>query len=913
LAALDRGRDRPLILLSGPAGFGKTTLLSQWLAAPPAPRLVSWLTVDARDDVAGFVAHLVAALRALAPGTGRATLGLLRLPGTVQPVDLGGTLAGELVTLDDDVVLVLDDVQEVADPGVYDLLDALLLHPPPRLHLVLATRLDPPLPLGRLRARGQLLELRAADLRFTADEASRFFVRAFPVPPSPEVAALLSDRAEGWAAGLRLAAVAAEGPQGQAATAALTAAFASRRQALVLEYLLEEVLDRQTPPLQDFLLRTAVPERLCAPLAAALLVAGGEHPEGAVPAPNAHGNGTQPGEVFLAAVLRANLFLIPLDEPARPAGAALSGAADTVDWYRYHSLFRDLLFRQLGARLGQSAVAALHARAGAWFAARGMVEEGVVHLLAAGDHEAAAALVERYVYPALNTDAWPALERWLNLLPPTLVRQRANLAVAMAWVAYFRGRFGAIPPLLATVRSLLDAPPAGERATDGGGGEAERRTLEAELDTFAAVLRWIEGDAPEALAVARRALAYLPEGYHRARGLAAAYGALAALVCDGAEAAVRWLDPLPASGGRGAPALVWALPGVGCALLLGGRYQEAMRAGRAALREGPRVGQVGALSWGHVLLGAVQYERDHLEEAAEHFAAAVALRDETTLLPLREGTFGLALALQAQGRPVEAAAALEQIEDALLKTANAAQLVVVDAFRVRLALLRDELAPAWGWVHTDDPALPNWLLGLMDVPVLTRVWARVRLGSETPAPAAALAAAAADLTNLLAEAERAHVVTRQAQVLALLALTQDALGQADAAVNSLRRALELGEPAGLLRSFLDLGPPLLALLRRLAARRAPSSYLDRLLAAGTRAMPAAAGGLGALPEPLTGRELEVLQRLGRRWSNKEIATDLHVTPETVKTHVAHLCAKLGAAGRREAARRAAELGLLPST
>src|SRR5262245_4840794 len=249
LAALDRGREYPVVLLCGPAGFGKTTLLSQWLAAPPAPRPAAWVTVDDRDDAAGFVAHAVIALRALAAGTGGTTLGLLRRPGAVSPAELGAALADDLATLADPVVLVLDDLQEAADPGVYALLDALLRHPPPPLRLVVVTRLDPPLPLARLRARGQLLELRAADLRLTAPEAARFLAGALPAAPSAAAVAQLADRTEGWAAGLRLAAVAAAGlsRQGQSDPDAVAAAFAGRPPVAVLAYLLEEVLDRQPP------------------------------------------------------------------------------------------------------------------------------------------------------------------------------------------------------------------------------------------------------------------------------------------------------------------------------------------------------------------------------------------------------------------------------------------------------------------------------------------------------------------------------------------------------------------------------------------------------------------------------------------------------------------------------------------
>ena len=455
LAALDAGRDRPLVLLSAPAGSGKTTLLGQWLAA--GDRAAAWVTLDARDDAPGVLAHLVASLQPLAPGAGRATLGLLRLPGTVTPAVLGAALADELAGLAGEAVVVLDDLHEATDPGVGDLLDALLRHPPPALRLLVATRIDPPLPLTRLRARGLLTEVRAADLRFTAGEAAAFLDRALPAPLDAAAAARLAAPAEGWAAGLRLTALALH----DGADAAVPAAAAGRGRAHAQEYLLEEVLGRQPPAVQDFLLRTAVPERFCVPLAGALLESGPAGAGGQAAGPGPGGAGA-----LLAAVVRAGLFVSVLDAPpaaapvpAAAAGPGAAGVAPAETWYRYHGLFRDLLRRELRARRGPADERALHARAGDWCGAAGLVDEGVHHHLAGGDAGAAAALVEAHIHPALEAGRWPALERWLALLPPETVRRPA-LAAARGWLAARRGRFDALPALLPAARALLDAAPA---------------------------------------------------------------------------------------------------------------------------------------------------------------------------------------------------------------------------------------------------------------------------------------------------------------------------------------------------------------------------------------------------------------------------------------------------------------------
>ena len=427
-----------------------------------------------------------------------------------------------------------------------------------------------------------------------------------------------------------------------------------------------------------------------------------------------------------------------------------------------------------------------------------------------------------------------------------------------------------------------------------------------------AAVRFLAGDLAGTLAAAGEALERLPAALHHARGGAAVYAVQAALALEGGDAARRWLDAAAATGlpdGRDDRAVAWALVGLGAGLLWAGRLTEAEAAGRALLRQGAVLGIAHCRHWGHVVLGAVHYERGESAAAAGHFAAALAEPDATPLLVQREATFGLALVRQAQGRPAEADAAVDRLAGALLATGNTGQLAVVAAFRARLALRRDDAAAVRTWLRDAGDAALRWRGALLDSPPLTRAWARLRLAAEAPEPAAARTAAAAELDAVLAETVRLHAGRGQAAALALRALVLDASGDEAAALDALARAVALAAPGGLRRTLLDLDPPLGRLLGRLAAGR-PTAFLRELRAEGPPAAPGA-GHPEALPEPLTGRELEVLTRLGRRWSNKEIAADLHLSPETVKTYVAHVAAKLGVSGRREAVRRAEELRLLP--
>ena len=370
-----------------------------------------------------------------------------------------------------------------------------------------------------------------------------------------------------------------------------------------------------------------------------------------------------------------------------------------------------------------------------------------------------------------------------------------------------------------------------------------------------------------------------------------------------------------------------ALPGIGVALLLAGRHHEAAGAGRALLDLGRTLALPNARCWGHVLLGAVQYEWNHPQEAEQHLQAALEPRDRVRLMPLREGTFGLALALQAQGRAGEADAVLDRLSDALLRTANAGELARVGAFRVRLALLRGELAPARAWLPAAGGLPAHWLDSVLDAPPLTRAWARLRLAPEAPAPAAALAAALADVDALLAETERLHLVTRQAQALALRALAQHALGESEPALDSLARALDLGEPGGLVRTFADLGPPLAALLRLLVARAprarptaggcsppAPAAAPRGAAAAPPRRRPP--GPPGPAPERAGGAALgagswRCSTACAGSGSTRRSRPTCTSPRRRSRRHTANLYAKLGVGDRRRAVRRAAELGLLP--
>ena len=360
----------PLILVLGPAGFGKTTLLCEWLASSPLPS--AWLSLDDDDDDLGaFVAHVVSALQSAHPGAGDATLDLLRLPRLPSPAILGATLCDELIDLDTEVILVLDDYHAIAEPAIHDFLSALLRHPAPALHLVISSRRDPSLPVSLLRLHGHVAEIRAGDLRFTDDEARAFLASAVDLELDGSMIQLLQERTEGWIAGLRLAALAL---RSEANADGLAYAFELHGRRHVMDFLLDEVLVRQPAPVQTFLLRTSIVDQICPSLADAL-----------VDSPLGFGG----SQALLDGLARANLYVVPLGEDGL--------------WYRYHHLFRELLRHRLLLEVGEAGVAALHARASAWYEDHDAIEDAIHHALRdAAISTGAAEIVERHTSEALR-------------------------------------------------------------------------------------------------------------------------------------------------------------------------------------------------------------------------------------------------------------------------------------------------------------------------------------------------------------------------------------------------------------------------------------------------------------------------------------------------------------------------------
>ena len=885
-ARLDEGLARRLILVCAPAGFGKTALLADWARA--GKRLVAWLSLDAADnDPARFWRHAVAALDRAHPGIGERAAPLLGPPAPPSFERLVASLINELAARpgEDEVLLVLDDYHLIDAQPVHGPLAYLLEHLPPGLRLVLASRSDPPLALPRLRADGQLTELRADDLRFSTDEAGSLLREAIGGDlPSAAVAALAA-RTEGWVAGLQLAGLSLRGPHG-ADVAGFVASFGGSHR-YVLDYLTEEVLDRQAGELRRFMLETSVLERLSGELCDSV-------------------TGRAGSQALLEQVKRAGLFLVPLDE--------------VRGWWRYHHLFADLLRARLQAEQ-PGRVTALHRAAATWHEEHGLADDAVRHALAAGDADWAARLIERHFDAVLYLRSEEGtVRRWLAALPAELAGSRPRLLLAQAALAVASGRVEEAEGLLdAAERALADA--AHEPFEPSVGRAASvLANMSAGISLDRARLAQLSGDAEGSAEFASRALAALGEDEwilgSVARGNLAMAEMLRGRLPEAERALSSTIVQLRAAGeGFMTARRCYHLGQVQRAQ---GRLDAALDAYQQALEiatpaSGPALPAAGI---GHVGMAEVAYQRDELDAALRHLTEGIPLcRQLAYAAPLAAGLATQAWILQSEG---DQAGALDAMDEAgRAWPVPPGLLNPIPSQRARLLLAQGEVAAAARWVQERG-------LGADDEPVYQKerghlVLARVLLAQHHPAPALTL------LERLLTAASAQGRTGSLIELGALRALALADTGDQAEAVNALAEALTLACPQGYVRVFADEGAPMGALLGRLvAAQRAddtarivPLGCLARILRAfGRKVTPAAAtaGAATAVPglvDQLTAREAEVLRLLAAGRANQAIARELVLSLDTVKKHVGHVLDKLGAANRTQAVARARELGLIP--
>ncbi len=869
-----------LTVLSAPAGFGKTSLLVEWLAtvSDEAPA-VAWLSLDHRDnDRVQFWTYVVTAMRMAMDGLGVEPLQLLASSTESAEAALAALL-NDLHRLPKDLLLVLDDYHVITSPEVHDGMTFLLEHQPPQLHLVLATRADPPLPLARMRARGELIEVRAAELRFTAEESAAYLNGPMGLQLSERDVAALDGRTEGWIAALQLAALSM---QGRDDASAFIAGFAGDDRHIV-DYLTDEVLTRQSVGVREFLLKTSILDRLTGPLCDAV-------------------TGQDGGKATLVALERANLFLVPLD--------------DRRQWYRYHHLFADVLHAHLLDEHAEE-VAELHRRASAWFEANGGTPRAVHHSLAGGDPSRAADLMELAI-PAMRRERREAeLAGWLLSLPDDVVRVRPVLGVAFAGVLAQVSDFDTVGERLSAIERAVrpdggrwpEQPPPELVVVD----EAEFRAVPAHIEVYRAALALARSDLGGTVSHARQALSLAAPDDDLTRASAGGLAGLASWTTgDLAGAHAAFTETV-----AGLVRVGFIADVLGCCITLGeirrtqGRLTDALRTYQWALDLAAGNSAAAPLRGTadmHVATADVLLERDDLPAAAEQLAASERL-GEYNGLPQNPYRWRVVKARlrEAEG---DLDTALELLDDAdrVYVGDYLPNVRPVPATRARLWVRRGELASAVAWATQrqlsagDEPSY----LGEYEHTTLARL---LLARSRAERDGSALDDAVALLEKLLTAAEKGARHGSALEHLVLLALAHQARRDMPAALAALQRAVLLAQPEGYVRLFADEGPPMAALLKTLAKQSAASGYLRLLLAATTRGE-AHAPPPEQLIDPLSDRELDVLRLLGTDLDGPDIARQMSVSLNTVRTHTKNIYAKLGVTSRRAAVRQAQQLNLL---
>jgi LuxR family transcriptional regulator, maltose regulon positive regulatory protein len=864
-----------LVLVAAPAGSGKTTLLSQWLTTPVRPAIrVAWLSLDEADnDLPRFLTHLVVAVKAGVPVAVDDLEALLGSGGEAPTDTLLTALVNELDEVDGTTVLALDDYHVINDARVHDAVAFLLEHLPPRATIAMTTRADPPLPLPRLRARAELVEVRGADLRFTRDEADRFLNQVMGLGLSPEQVAALDTRTEGWAAGLQLAGLSLRGRAG--AEGFVDAFTGSHR--FVLDYLVEEVLGHQPEDVRRFLLDTAVLDRMTGPLCDAL-------------------TGTGDGRARLQQLDRANLFVIPLD--------------DHREWYRYHHLFADTLRARLAAEHPGRAQA-LHRSASAWYADHELLEEAIGHASSAGDPETAADLIEAALPEARRVRQDRLLAGWLRALPDDVIRRRPVLSIQSAWMSLVAGDLDGLEARLSDAERALRAAPARGRSSPGG--EEAIRTVPAWIAIFRASAAQARGDAAATAAHARTALELAGPEDHFARGGAAGFLGLAAwadgdleIAADTFTLAVQSLraagNVADAAGSTIVLADMWQARGR--PLKAQHLYEQALRT--AESRRGLPLSTAGDL---HVGLADVLRERGELDAAQAQLMAAQTL-GEAASLPENRHRWHLARAgLRRAHGDLDGAVTELEAARALYVPGFFPDVRPIPAALARVHIAQGRLDDAWEWARSHHISVAGDLTYLAEFDHLTLARLLIAQSRDDSRPS--------HLDEVIGLLERLLVSARgggrggsviDAHLLA--ALAHDARGERDVSLERLDQALTLAVPAGYVRLFLDEGAPMEALLR--AAERQPGigENARTVLRAAAADANTTAAAPAPVPEGLSEREREVLRLLATSLTGPEISRRLFMTINTFRTHTRHIFTKLDVSTRRAAVARAGELDLL---
>jgi LuxR family maltose regulon positive regulatory protein len=867
---LNQGLECKLTLVSAPAGYGKTTLLNCWIRSIAEP--AAWLSLDKRDgDLASFLSYLVATLQTIDPAIGLAIPDMLQLPRPEPTNAVLTTLINDIASFSREFVLVLDDYHEIEAPAVHEAMRFLLDYLPSNLHVAIATRADPPLQLAHLRGLGQLTELRATELCFTPQESAEFLNHLMGLALSAEEIGTLTTYTEGWITGLLIAALSMQDSQD---TSQFIHTFSGSHRH-ILDYLLEVVLERQPENVRDFLLQTSILDHLSGPVCDAVTC-------------------QDASQRMLERLEKSNLFIISLDNERH--------------WYRYHRLFADLLRQHLQKTMPEL-FPELHLRAGRWFEYNGMPDVAIHHTLSAGDFGQAAHLIEGAAQKTLMRSEVMTFLSWVEALPDETVRVRPSLCIYHAWALLLAGQ----PPDMALAR-LQDA----EAGAAAG-------MITAEAYAFRALIALLVGDVQRSLELSQQALELIPlENYYWRSVLVNNLG-MATVMSGDLEKAIETFEEGAQLGQETGNVMfaVGALSNLAGLYRVKGQLKHAEELACQALEQatdaqGQRLPVAGRAL---LILGDLAREHNNLEAAANYLRESLELFRQYGEIATLVSYLNLARVLQAQGDQISADELLQTAQYIAHKSVST-QLddLLVSITRARMWVERGDLEAANHWLEqrqverTSASAVPkdagSRAPALYDLQEAERVLlAQVYLSQNH------YKEAEEELKLLQRRAEDHGRMMRMVEILNLRALVLQAQGEIQAALEALKQSLQLAEPQGYMRVFIDLGRPMARLLYEAASKGLAPAYTGRLLAAFPSASNDPAGSQqvkpqGELVEPLSQRELEVLRLIADGLTNRELAERLVISLSTVKGHTANIYSKLGVKNRTQAVARARELGII---
>ncbi|MEZ4862727.1 MAG: LuxR C-terminal-related transcriptional regulator [Caldilineaceae bacterium] len=910
---LNRGLDRKLTLITAPAGYGKTTLVCQWLMmratdagcatdghaqlqgdrqrGVTAP--VAWISLDEYDnDLHLFVRYLIAAIQTVWPNSCSNTLTVLQNPQQAPEAYLANVLVNDLIVLPEALILVLDDYHFVKENRIHQFLNRLLNHWPQSVHLVLTSRTEPPLALPPLRVRQQMSELRVADLSFSNTEAEHYLTHVTGRTFAPETVSALQDQNEGWIAGLYLATLSLhDNASEQALVRRLQTGNVN-----ILDYLFTEVLVTQPAAIQDFLLRTAILNRFCLPLCETLLESAWQE---AVRQDQhlAHivGVSRRPVQSIIEWLARHHLFFIALD--------------DTGEWYRYHHLFQLMLTRHLQKQLDATEILALHQRVSRWFVDQGLIDEAIQHALAADDPTFAARLIEEQRLALLARFDYVTLERWLALLPEVAVEQSPKLLLLKCWIAVSLHRLttASVMPLLQQVAARLKEPdPALDADTNA--------ILWAEVTALQGAVCILQHDFAGAIAQIVPALEVLPISYVFMRTLVIFYVTLALQATGQVAIGIGLIhNEIKNEVAQFSLAKLWLQTYLAGFDYLAGNLQRTVQSAQSIIQqiEERSNGNQFLLAVPYRWLGAIHYEWNNLP-MARHYLLQV---DRSNSTPYFQSCLILAWLYELEGQRDKAQQVVEDIKRWVQTLGTHTFDQEIASFQARCLYWQGKLDPALQAQRAIEIVVSKQgVFTSTEIPALTLI--KILLAQESES---GWREAEELLSGLWAFAENIHSLPGQVEILTLKALLHQRFAQHDAALAALERAIGLAKPGGFIRTFVDLGPPMAGLLYQLLAQGVETAYLGRILAAFPQAIQDDESALRVqqaaqtqLIEALTARESEILLLLQEGQSNKAIARDLDISALTVKRHSINLYQKLGVNSRKQAVARAKALGILPA-